>query len=225
MHIPAPSADEEIGSARSRPGDPSENRRTGRAPGRDYPRPALRPQQRHATLPPSRPQLASGSQELAAGKLQPGRREPSSSERQVGPSTRGTGSAAGGKSVPGEGPAPAAPPAAEAPPAAAPAPTLTPPILLNPSAAYPSDGYALAVDRSLVTPELRLLASEGRVVVRLFVRADGTVGTITITQSSGNPALDGAAVEAASSWGFQPATRDGVAIDAWVVIPVRFVLP
>jgi len=62
-------------------------------------------------------------------------------------------------------------------------------------------------------------------VVRVFVRADGTVGTVLLSQSSGNSALDRAALEAASSWRFQPATRDGLAIEAWAVIPVRFVLP
>jgi protein TonB len=71
---------------------------------------------------------------------------------------------------------------------------------------------------------LHLLASEGRVVIRVLVRGDGTVGTVLVNQSSGNPALDRAAVEAAAFWRFQPATRDGVAIDAWAVIPVRFVL-
>lgn len=105
-----------------------------------------------------------------------------------------------------------------------PAPRLSPPVLLTPSGSYPSDGHTVDVDRSLIAPEIRLLAVEGRVVLRILVRRDGTVGGVVINQSSGHHSLDRAASEAAASWRFQPATRDGEAIEAWAIIAVRFVL-
>lgn len=222
MQSPAPTADEEAGAARSsgghrppplgrraptlRPPHPDESSRADAAPHRVQPQTAFRPavvDRPSATQPPSTTQ---------------GWSSPSQPHAITLPATEGGPDSAGG-------PAAGEARTAEAPPAGLPTPILTPPVLLNPSPAYPSDAYAVAIDRSLLTPELRLLASEGRVVVRVFVRADGTVGAVVIGQSSGNPALDRAAVEAASSWRFQPATRDDVAVDAWAVIPVRFVLP
>lgn len=97
--------------------------------------------------------------------------------------------------------------------------------MLTPTGTYPSEAHIVQLDRSAIAPELRLLASEGRVVLRVLVRADGTVGSVETAQSSGNQVLDRAAVEAATSWRFQPATRDGDPIDAWAIIPVRFTGP
>lgn len=233
----APSADEEAGR--------SQDRRAA-APLRVYPQPALRPQHQSAAQRPVRLHLLSGTQQPPAatqpvrggGPDSTGRDASGSVPVSGGGESAGKGQPAGeGRLTSQQGPAaeessvaggePAAgdPPAAEAPQAALPASILTPPILLGHSASYPGDAYAVAVDRSLFTPELRLLASEGRVVIRVLVRADGAVGSVLVDQSSGNPALDRAVVEAAASWRFQPATRDGVAIDAWAVIPVRFVFP
>lgn len=101
---------------------------------------------------------------------------------------------------------------------------LTPPVLVSGSADYPGDAYAVAVDRSRLTPELRLILPEGRVVLRVLVRPDGTVDQVEVAASSGHPELDRAAAEAAQSWQFRPATRDGEPIAAWAVIPVRFVI-
>lgn len=216
IHSPAPSADEEAGSPR-----------------RATPRRASRPQHQPARQHPLQPQLPSGTQEPAAvslpvtgdGPASNGGRASSGLRASGGGSTLGEAAAAGAGSSAGGELAAGNPLAAEGPPAPVPTPILRPPILLNHSAVYPGDGYTVSIDRSLFAPELRLLASEGRVVVRVLVRADGAVGTVLMSQSSGNDALDRAAVEAASSWRFQPATRDGVAIDAWAIIPVRFVRP
>lgn len=216
----------------------SQDHRAGAAPPRVDPRPALRAQQQPAAQHPIRPHLPSGTQKPAAATLPVTGGGPDSSGRPatggVAASGRGESSgegwSAGERSPVGEvsaaGGEPAAgePSTAEALPAALPTSIVTPPVLLDHSPAYPRDAYIVAVDRSLLIPELRLFASEGRVVVRVLVRTDGTVGTVLVNQSSGNPPLDRAAVEAAASWRFQPATRDGVAIDAWAVIPVRFVL-
>ena len=125
-----------------------------------------------------------------------------------------------------EEPAPPAPPSIGAGEAQAVArPVLVPPVLLTDAAAYPQDALTVEVDRSLLTPRIRVVAPEGRVVVRVLVRADGTAAKVEIVATSGHPDLDRAALERAGAWRFQPATRDGVPIDAWVVIPVRFVAP
>jgi len=72
--------------------------------------------------------------------------------------------------------------------------------------------------------EARRAAREGTAVLRLRVRADGTVGEVLVERSAGDPALDAAAVEAARAWRFVPATRAGRAVESWVIVPVRFVL-
>ena len=108
---------------------------------------------------------------------------------------------------------------------AVPGPVLVPPVLLPEASTYPQDAQIVEVDRSLLTPRIRVVAPEGRVVVRVLVRADGTAAKVEIVATSGHPDLDRAALERAGAWRFQPATRDGVPIDAWVVIPVRFVVP
>jgi protein TonB len=98
-------------------------------------------------------------------------------------------------------------------------------VLLTEAPEYPDDAQTVEVDRSLVTPRIRVVAPEGRVVVRVLVRADGTAAKVEIVTTSGHPDLDRAALERAAAWRFQPATQDGVPIDAWVVISVRFVVP
>ncbi len=129
------------------------------------------------------------------------------------------------------GPAPEIPPAETAPEAepAQPAPTtpdLRPPELLSEiREGYPPDGYLVVVVRETLTSRLRVEAAEGRAVLKVLVRADGTVGDVLVLVSSGYSALDRAAVDAARGWRFRPATRDGEPVDAWAVIPVRFVVP
>jgi len=62
------------------------------------------------------------------------------------------------------------------------------------------------------------------VVVEAHVRAEGTVREVRIDQSSGYDRLDQAAADAVSQARFIPARRNGRAVDAWVKVPVRFVL-
>lgn len=106
-----------------------------------------------------------------------------------------------------------------------PPPRFTPPVLLTPMTSYPGEGYAVVLDRTAISPEIRTLAAEGTVVVRLLVLADGSVGRSEVVSSSGHPVLDQAALSASLGWRFRPATRDGRPIDAWAIVPVRFVVP
>ncbi len=63
---------------------------------------------------------------------------------------------------------------------------------------------------------------EGRVVVRLVIRADGVPDDIRVAQSSGFDSLDNAAVEAIRQWRFEPARRGGVPVAEERLAPVLF---
>lgn len=68
------------------------------------------------------------------------------------------------------------------------------------------------------------LEQEGRVTVRILVGANGRVLQL---QPVGSPDADFLAAtrkQALAKWRFKPATRDGVAIEAWRNISVRFEL-
>jgi len=76
----------------------------------------------------------------------------------------------------------------------------------------------------MLTPQVRVAAREGTVVLAVLVRSDGNVGDVRVRTTSGDETLDAAAVHAAGAWRFTPATRDGVPTEAWAIIPVRFVV-
>lgn len=63
---------------------------------------------------------------------------------------------------------------------------------------------------------------EGTVVLRALVERDGRVGEIRVERSV--PLLDEAARTAIARWTFTPARTHGVAVRAWVLVPVRFSL-
>lgn len=70
----------------------------------------------------------------------------------------------------------------------------------------------------------RRLGVEGVTQLRFEVLASGKVGRMLIERSSGNDALDQAAIEAVKTWQFDPARRGREAVTVWVSIPVRFSL-
>lgn len=64
---------------------------------------------------------------------------------------------------------------------------------------------------------------EGVVSVRMLVNADGKVESASVSSSSGNEALDQAAVDGVYSWRFRPAKDTyGTAVPCYITIPVRF---
>jgi TonB family protein len=104
-------------------------------------------------------------------------------------------------------------------------PLLTPPVLLSEgSLRYPDEAYRIVVDHSAFAPGIGIDTGEGRVALKVLVRADGSVGGVEVAQSSGRASLDAAAVREVSRWKFAPATRDGQPIDAWALVPLLFVL-
>lgn len=116
------------------------------------------------------------------------------------------------------GSAPEAPatPALPAPPAA-PAPPLPPPplsrevsIVHAPAPAYPE--IAIAERR------------EGRVILKLLVEESGKPAQVSIERSSGDSALDAAAIAAAEQWQFNPGQRGSSPVASWIMVPVQFSL-
>ncbi len=111
------------------------------------------------------------------------------------------------------GPVVAAPPA---PPPPAPAKVEEPITEANGSAAYlnnPPPAYPKAAQR---------LGMQGRVLLRVQVLSNGTVGALEVKQSSGKSVLDEAALAAVKNWVFTPAKRGSTPIDGWTQVPIEF---
>ena len=69
---------------------------------------------------------------------------------------------------------------------------------------------------------MREAGIEGTALLRLRVAADGTTQEIRLLRSAGHRLLDEAAQAAARRWEIAPALRNGLPIEAWVEVPVRF---
>jgi periplasmic protein TonB len=66
---------------------------------------------------------------------------------------------------------------------------------------------------------------QGTVTVKVLVGADGSVERAEVADSSGFDTLDDAALETVRSrWRFVPARHDGIAVESWVLVPIRFTL-
>ncbi len=65
---------------------------------------------------------------------------------------------------------------------------------------------------------------EGRVLLRIAVRASGRVGDVSVVRSSGHEDLDRAAIEALRRSRFHPATRNGEAVEGALEQEVVFEL-
>lgn len=64
----------------------------------------------------------------------------------------------------------------------------------------------------------------GRVVVRVLIGTDGRVKDIQQVSTSSAAFYEATRKRALAKWRFEPATRDGTAIEAWQTIGVRFEL-
>ncbi|MRR51036.1 MAG: energy transducer TonB, partial [Rhodocyclaceae bacterium] len=103
-------------------------------------------------------------------------------------------------------PAPPAPPA----PAAIVGARFDADYLHNPKPVYPSAS--------------RRLGEQGRVLLRVYVSAEGRAEKVEVKTSSGFQRLDQAAEDAVSRWRFVPAKRGDQAVAAWVQVPITFQL-
>lgn len=68
----------------------------------------------------------------------------------------------------------------------------------------------------------RLAGQAGRVLLTVVVAVDGSAKDMRLAQSSGHPALDEAALTAVRAWRFEPAKRNGVAVELEIDVPIRF---
>ena len=107
-------------------------------------------------------------------------------------------------------PQPVVPPVAEVQEVTMTAQTLTAVYLRNPKPSYPGMS--------------RRLGEQGTVFLRVFITAIGNPTRIELKTSSGYPRLDQAAQDAVQRWKFVPAKRGDQAVDAWVVVPIKFSL-
>ena len=132
---------------------------------------------------------------------------------------------------PTEAPAPIAaptpslrdPPLIEAAPlrsAPAPATAVAPPVLVSPR----FDAAYLQNPPPVYPPLARHLGEQGRVLLRVFVTADGVAGTVDLRSTSGSERLDRAALETVKRWRFVPARQGEAAVAAWVLVPISFSL-
>lgn len=72
-------------------------------------------------------------------------------------------------------------------------------------------------------PSMQRLGAEGFVSVRVLIGVDGRVKDASIAESSGQVAFEQAALQQAlRKWRFMPATRDGVQVESWRTLTVRF---
>ena len=73
-------------------------------------------------------------------------------------------------------------------------------------------------------PRCLRMGIEGTVRVKVLVGEDGRPQEVTLGKSSGESALDEAAMDAVRTWRFEPARRNGVPVRAWAIIPIEFKL-
>jgi protein TonB len=66
---------------------------------------------------------------------------------------------------------------------------------------------------------------QGTVTLHVLVAADGSVERVELAESSGFDSLDRSALDTVRlKWRFVPARRDGVTMESWVLVPIRFSL-
>lgn len=82
--------------------------------------------------------------------------------------------------------------------------------LNNPPPAYP--------------PISRRLGEEGHVVLKVLVNAAGEPESVALENGSGSDRLDQAALDVVKKWRFVPAKRNGQALSAYVLVPLKFSL-
>lgn len=66
---------------------------------------------------------------------------------------------------------------------------------------------------------------QGSVTVRVLIGADGRVKQVEPVSSAGDDFLAATRKQALAKWRFLPATRDGVPVEGWREMTVKFVIP
>ncbi|WP_242097358.1 MULTISPECIES: TonB family protein [unclassified Sphingomonas] len=102
-----------------------------------------------------------------------------------------------------------------------PAPTASPaPVLVE---AMVDPRYAADLQPAYPADERRA-GREGRVVVRVLVGVDGRVKQVERVSATSDAFFRATQERATSRWRFRPATRDGIPVETWRTMALRFVL-
>lgn len=92
------------------------------------------------------------------------------------------------------------------------------PVLVD---AAPDPRFANAFQPDYPAAERRA-ERDGLVTVRVRIGTDGRVGAVEPVRATSDAFLDATRRHALSRWRFRPATRDGVAVESWRTMTVRF---
>ncbi len=95
----------------------------------------------------------------------------------------------------------------------------------EPTTQLPSADAAGLNNKAPVYPMLsRKRKEQGTVWLLLLVSKEGLVTELKLKKTSGFDRLDQAALQAVKKWKFQPARKQGQAIDYWYELPLKFSL-
>ncbi|QJD67781.1 energy transducer TonB [Xanthomonas campestris pv. badrii] len=89
----------------------------------------------------------------------------------------------------------------------------------------PTELAALKTPPPEYAPELACAGVGGTSVLRVVIGTEGKPTDVSVTQSSGQPVLDEAALKRVREWQFKPATRNGQAVPQTIQVPVAFKPP
>jgi protein TonB len=85
-------------------------------------------------------------------------------------------------------------------------------------------GFATGNRAVRYPPEAERLGQQGRTILRVTVKPDGTPDNIRLETTSGYTSLDEAAITAVKGWRFTPAQQFGKPVEATVLVPLNFEL-
>jgi len=94
-------------------------------------------------------------------------------------------------------------------------PFTNPPVLTN------RDEVIAALEAEY-PPLLRDAGVEGTTNIWVYIDAEGQVGRLSVKQSSGNDALDDAALRVAAKFRFGPAKNGDTLVAVWISLPIQF---
>jgi len=93
-----------------------------------------------------------------------------------------------------------------------------PPVMVGPSV---DPRFADALQPPYPPGEIRA-GTEGSVTARVLIGADGRVKAIDIVKSPSDGLSEATRKQALTRWRFKPATRDGVPVEGWKMMTLRF---
>lgn len=89
---------------------------------------------------------------------------------------------------------------------------------------HPSDGFTTLANAVKYPESTRSEGIEGVVILSFQVLPDGTVRDVTSLENNIDFRLLGASIDAILSVKWSPAVQNGVAVDSYITVPIRFIL-